>query len=118
MRSQSVVGVLCYDIYLLTALQELIANELGIPLGWYEHHMMSAHFYNREGDLKFVKAMLDAGEPTEPMPMKPIEYDLSTAKVIYPMAYNAVLNGTVEEFTEKMHSDPILSELGVSTLTV
>lgn len=57
MRSQSLWGVFPYDVFLFTALQELIANELGCALGWYEHVMLSAHVYDHE--LRFVKPALE-----------------------------------------------------------
>jgi hypothetical protein len=55
MRSQSLYGVFPYDVFLFTTLQELIANELGLELGWYEHFMLSAHVYQHE--LKAVKEL-------------------------------------------------------------
>lgn len=51
MRSQSVCGVLPYDVFLFTTLQELIANELNVGLGKYNHFMLSAHYYTREQDM-------------------------------------------------------------------
>lgn len=50
MRSQSVVGVFPYDVFLFTYFQELLANELEVELGRYEHVMLSAHIYERELD--------------------------------------------------------------------
>lgn len=116
MRSQSVIGVMCYDVFLFTALQELIANELKVPLGWYEHHMMSAHVYEREVDI--VKQIIGAGQPEEPDSMAPLRYDYSSAKIIYPMAYNAISGGVIEDVTDEMYSDPIISMLASSTIGV
>ena len=109
MRSQSIVGVMCYDVFLFTALQEMIAKEMNLQLGWYEHHMMSAHIYDRELDI--VENVLAEGQPKEPMPMPPLRYSYSAAKSIYPLAYNAMLNDGVDELTDEMMSDPIIRML-------
>lgn len=48
MRSQSAAMVMPYDIFLMTMLQELIANELGVELGYYQHTCNSIHYYKNE----------------------------------------------------------------------
>lgn len=48
MRSQSLVGLLFYDIFLFTMLQEIVATELGVPLGAYTHFCSSLHVYEDE----------------------------------------------------------------------
>lgn len=50
MRSQAVLGVMPYDVFLFTVLQELLANQLGCKLGKYEHFCLSAHIYEREAE--------------------------------------------------------------------
>lgn len=48
MRSQSVVGLLYYDLFLFTLLQECVAVELGVAPGNYTHHVGSLHVYEDE----------------------------------------------------------------------
>lgn len=76
MRSQSLWGVFPYDVFLMTTLQELIANELKVPLGWYEHTMLSAHVYDHE--LKWISHAINRKD-VDPIPMQPIRRGLSSA---------------------------------------
>lgn len=48
MRSQSVAAILPYDLFVLTFLQESLATELGLDLGYYHHFIGSAHYYEHE----------------------------------------------------------------------
>jgi len=48
MRSQSAYGVMPYDVYLFTLIQEAVAFELGIELGEYIHFSGSIHLYEDE----------------------------------------------------------------------
>lgn len=45
MRSQSAFGVLPYDVFLFTMLQEAVATQLNLPLGRYIHLCTSLHIY-------------------------------------------------------------------------
>src|SRR5206468_11033985 len=47
MRSNDVIWGLCYDLYLVTMLQELLACELGAQLGAYTHVAGSMHVYDQ-----------------------------------------------------------------------
>ena len=47
MRSNDVIWGLCYDLYLVTMLQELLACELGVGLGSYTHVAASMHVYDQ-----------------------------------------------------------------------
>jgi len=47
MRSNDLIWGLCYDAFMVTMLQERLAWELGINLGWYEHYSSSMHIYSR-----------------------------------------------------------------------
>ena len=76
MRSQSVWGVMPYDVFLFTVLQELIANELGVELGEYMHEMLSCHVYGRE--LEQIKEALFDPKPTI-APMNRLDMNLLTA---------------------------------------
>ncbi|MFN0055677.1 MAG: thymidylate synthase [Planctomycetales bacterium] len=67
MRSQSVLMVLPYDLFLLTMLQELASVRLGIPLGGFAHVCNSAHVY--EDELPLARAVLaDSGHRVPAMP--------------------------------------------------
>jgi len=48
MRSQSLVGVLPYDLFLFTLLQESVALQLDVDLGEYQHICNSLHVYEDE----------------------------------------------------------------------
>jgi thymidylate synthase len=102
MRSQSVIGVMPYDVFLFTVLQELIANELNVRLGRYEHFMMSAHYYDRESDLvddikKWVPREADA--------MEQINCNLSYAKKHWPDAFDKITRGE----SVRADGDPIVA---------
>ena len=58
MRSQSVWGVLPYDIAMFTLFQEYVAHQLGIGVGTYTHIMTSAHIYG--GEVEKAKAMVES----------------------------------------------------------
>lgn len=51
MRSQSVYMVMPYDLFLFSMLQEMVACELGLPVGAYYHFAGSAHYYDDEREL-------------------------------------------------------------------
>lgn len=51
MRSNDVIWGLPYDVFMFTMLQEVIANELGIDVGWYCHRPVSFHLYENFYDL-------------------------------------------------------------------
>jgi thymidylate synthase len=51
MRSNDAVWGLPYDIFLFSMLQELLASDLGLPLGSYFHFVGSLHLYERHFDL-------------------------------------------------------------------
>ncbi len=51
MRSNDAIWGLPYDVFLFTMFQELLASELGLPLGTYTHTVGSLHLYERHFDL-------------------------------------------------------------------
>ena len=71
MRSQSALGVLPYDLFLLTMVHEAVAATLGVDLGPYEHFSGSIHYYEEEADV--VESVLSEGDtelvPTQMSPM-------------------------------------------------
>lgn len=57
MRSNDIIWGTPYDVFMFTTLQRLIANQLGIYVGWYRHIPSSFHVYSQHYDL--LKAMKD-----------------------------------------------------------
>lgn len=45
MRSNDIIWGLPYDIFMFTVMQEIIANECEMELGWYIHRPASLHLY-------------------------------------------------------------------------
>ena len=52
MRSNDVIYGFCNDQYCFSKLQELVANELGIPVGTYTHFAHDMHIYDKHINLK------------------------------------------------------------------
>lgn len=61
MRSQSVLMVMPYDLFLFTMIQEAAATRLGVELGPYHHFSGSFHYYLDEQDV--VDRALSLEEP-------------------------------------------------------
>lgn len=98
MRSQSVVGVLPYDIFLFTTMQELIANQLGVGLGVYKHYCLSAHIYEDEIELANKTAEWYKNNPDfEPRAMAPISYNVTEATERWPRAMDLLEAGWIIE---------------------
>lgn len=55
MRSSDLVRGLTYDLYVFTMTQELLARQLGLPLGNYYHNAGSLHVY--KSDLELIDQM-------------------------------------------------------------
>lgn len=51
MRSNDIIWGVPYDIFVFTTIQEIIANTLGIELGWYIHRPASLHIYETHYEL-------------------------------------------------------------------
>lgn len=51
MRSNDIIWGTSYDIFMFTMLQETIANELEMDMGWYKHIPSSLHVYDIHYDL-------------------------------------------------------------------
>jgi thymidylate synthase len=71
MRSCDAIWGLCYDVYLCTMLQELMAAQLGVSLGWYDHVMGSLHIY--EQFVPMAEQILTDGLTAVAEPMPPME---------------------------------------------
>lgn len=51
MRSNDIIWGTCYDLFLVTFLQEMMAVELNVDLGWYMHQASSMHLYERHYEM-------------------------------------------------------------------
>ncbi|MDP7194891.1 MAG: thymidylate synthase, partial [SAR202 cluster bacterium] len=58
MRSQSVLFVMPYDVFINTMLQEYMAKRLGVEIGNYYHTGGSFHFF--ENETKFAEKIIEA----------------------------------------------------------
>jgi thymidylate synthase len=65
MRSQSAYGVMPYDVFLFTMIEEAVALEVGVELGYYTHISNSLHIY--EDELEKVQQLKDIERKVEPM---------------------------------------------------
>lgn len=63
MRSNDLMFGFVYDVFLFTMLQEIMASQLGVPLGWYQHAAGSLHVYDR--DRTWAGTVIS--EPTQPI---------------------------------------------------
>lgn len=52
MRSNDLVYGFCNDQYCFSKLQELVAKELNVEIGWYYHFANNLHIYNKHFNLK------------------------------------------------------------------
>ena len=61
MRSNDAIWGLCYDVFLVSMLQERLARELNLELGWYEHHATSMHVYKKHYEM--AEAIMNESPP-------------------------------------------------------
>jgi thymidylate synthase len=61
MRSNDVITGFTYDAFAFTVMQELMANELNLPLGNYYHNAASMHIYEKDFDL--LESVITLREP-------------------------------------------------------
>jgi thymidylate synthase len=66
MRSNDLVWGFQYDVFFFTLIQEIIANELNVELGSYNHTATSFHVYERHFDL--IEEMYETGIESVKMP--------------------------------------------------
>lgn len=96
MRSNDVFLGMPYDIFSFTMMQELMANKLGVDVGWYEHVVGSMHIY--ETNIKQCHEILQLKSCSDlPMQKMPGTDDI-----------NALLNN---EKILRSHSDQELETL-------
>ncbi len=69
MRSNDAIWGLCYDVFFVTMLQERLATQLGVRLGWYQHIANSMHVY--KPFYKMARAIIAEKRriPIKPMPI-------------------------------------------------
>lgn len=79
MRSNDLMYGFTYDIFLFTFLQELMAVELGVKLGWYLHDVGSLHLYDK--DIPWARRILSA-EQSPPRSMTKLEQPEELIKVL------------------------------------
>lgn len=100
MRSQSAAFVQPYDVFLMTMLQELLANELKVELGNYQHFCGSYHYFVDEQDM--VDDIYYSHDYSEPMP--PMEGGMSEVKKILLFEHIARLD-TIRQHEQGMAAD-------------
>lgn len=76
MRSNDIIWGLCYDLFLITLIQELLALELNLELGWYQHNASSLHLY--EHHFEKAENILKEGIPSSVNTMSKI---INTAQI-------------------------------------
>lgn len=69
MRSNDLFWGFQYDVFMFTSLQEIVANELGLELGYYTHCPTSLHVYEYHWD------MLEQMDKSNTIYVKPISYN-------------------------------------------
>ena len=70
MRSNDIFLGLPHDVFCFTMLQEIIATDLGVDLGTYQHAVGSFHLYDR--DRESARTFSDEGWQTTESPMPPM----------------------------------------------
>ena len=70
MRSNDIFWGIPHDVFCFTMLQEIIATDLGVDLGTYQHAVGSFHLYER--DRESARTFSDEGWQTTESPMPPM----------------------------------------------
>ena len=52
MRSNDLVFGFCNDQYFFSSLQKMVADDLGLSVGYYYHHAVNLHIYERHYEMK------------------------------------------------------------------
>jgi thymidylate synthase len=97
MRSNDVYIGLPHDVFAFTMIQEIMAQELGIDLGWYKHIVGSLHLYDARKEE--AQQFLDEGwQPTDMAmpPMPPGEPRLGVRALLAAEEVIRVGDGSVE----------------------
>jgi len=67
MRSNDIIWGLCYDLFFLTFLQEMLSYTLNVEIGTYTHIAASLHYYQRHSPL--IKNIIDEKNYCDSRPM-------------------------------------------------
>lgn len=79
MRSNDVVLGFTYDAFAFTVMQELMANELGVELGYYCHNVGSMHVYTKEYYGKEFD-ILETHTRADVTPMQPLNFSVGSSE--------------------------------------
>lgn len=83
MRSNDAIWGMCYDIFFVTMLQEMLACELGLEVGDYYHICSSLHVYERHFSLaEAIISRYPAGQMIRHDPMSPMKEVTSLARFL------------------------------------
>ena len=109
MRSNDVFVGLPHDIFCFTMLQEVIAKELNVELGDYNHFISSCHYYIE--DDKLVNQYLNEGLQTSKTQMKamPDNTSLSTIETI--LNYESRIRNNEEFDIKSVDMEPYWKDL-------
>jgi thymidylate synthase len=108
MRSQSAYGVFPYDLYLMSVVHELVANQLGVGLGFLHWHCMSLHVYANE----IEKASRVIEETVKSESDTPIQINLETAMQMYPVVFQELTPCIATGNTIRWDaSDPVVNQM-------
>lgn len=82
MRSNDIILGFTYDAFAFTMMQEFMANELGVELGYYCHNVGSMHiytkeYYGRETDILIQHTRADVA------PMQPVKFTVGSKEMNY-----------------------------------
>jgi len=61
---------MCYDVFFITFLQEMLSKIIGCELGWYIHNAGSLHIYEKHLDM--AEKILEEGLPSHIKIMDPM----------------------------------------------
>lgn len=109
MRSQAVWGVFPYDVYLLSVMHELVANDLEAELGEFIWTVQSMHVFERE--IPFITKLFKADPPASLHGLDdPIRLTLDNAKVQYPMVLQMAMSGhPIDTYGLGLQDDPVVN---------
>jgi thymidylate synthase len=106
MRSQSLFGVLPYDVFLFTCMQGIAAAELDVPVGNYLHIATSLHVY--EDELPLVRLISTQGVECLKLPTLPnltTMKRLSFAESLFRKAANKGKANEIEEILAQLENE-------------
>ncbi|WP_375562711.1 thymidylate synthase [Bernardetia sp. OM2101] len=107
MRSQSVVTVFPYDIFLFSMLQEIISLLLGIKIGEFHYYCNSFHYYEHESDtLKKIISEDISNLETFCMPAMSLDNKLSVNDIVnLEKTFKDNINADIEDIFKNLSYD-------------